>query len=208
MIGKNIKYFKVHFQKKSILIVSVWIICQPAKGREGTTKSTIPEPAKHRRPDTAPGDGEETLPARLQTMTDDEAYDQFIEHYKDKVNAAMKERSERIRQKYRNETEYNSKVIQRLDNQENWFPGKTWFLNKKPVETKLNNDHTTGLCKDCHSIQLNYSTLLHKANQMCQCKTTRCPNWICLCRADEECLCLPVCNCDDCCSCQVKYITF
>ena len=79
-----------------------------------TKKATIVEPAKYKRPAAAPNDGQEVLPARLQIMTDDEAYEQFVEHYKDKVHQIMKERSNRIRQKYKTDTEYNKKMQQTL----------------------------------------------------------------------------------------------
>ena len=94
---------------------------------------------------------------------------------------------------------------QRLIGQEDWFPGKKWFLTKKPNETKINVDHTTGLCKDCHSIKINYATVLDKAKQLCSCRSMQCPNWVCLCDEDE-CICPQECACDDCQTCQVIYL--
>ena len=137
-------------------------------------------------------------------MTDEEAYDTFEEHYKEQVHAAMKERSDNLRQKYRKDTEYNCMVHERLAGQETCFPSKAWFLSKKPPETKLNSDHTTGLCKDCHSTQVNYATLLRHLKYSCKCRTEKCPNWICLCEGDEECSCNPVCGFEDCLLCQVS----
>ena len=168
-------------------------------------KATRPEPEKPRRQSTATRDGDETLPSRLQTMTNDEAYEKFQEHYTEQVLVAMKERSDTLRKKYKANTEYNRQVLDRLDKQENWFPGKLWFLGKKPAETKLNQEHTTGLCKDCHSTQVNYTSLLRYHKQRCHCRTVRCPNWICLCEDEVDCSCNPVCCCDDCMSCQVGY---
>ena len=164
------------------------------------TKSTIVEPAKYRKPAAAPTDGCEVLPTRLQTMTDDEAYEQFSEHYR-----VMKARCDKIKEKYRANTEYNQKMKERLTKQESWFPGKLWFLKQKPIETEMNMDHTTGLCKDCHSNQLNYSTVLNKAKQLCSCRSTSCPNWVCLCDG-EDCTCLHDCACDDCKTCKVMII--
>ena len=71
------------------------------------TRATIPEPEKHRRPLSAQADGTETLPARLQTLTDDKAYDQFCEHYRDKVRTVMTEKADKIKPKYRSDTVYN-----------------------------------------------------------------------------------------------------
>ena len=135
--------------------------------------------------------------------TDEEAYLKFQEQYEAAVKDIMKGRSEKIKERYRNNTEYNRKVIERLDRQADWFPGKTWFLQRKPKETKLNFDHTTGLCKDCHAPQVNYGTLLRYARSACQCKTQNCPNWLCMCEEEEECVCPTTCQCDICLSCQV-----
>ena len=169
------------------------------------TKATIPEPEKHRRPLSAQGDGAETLPARLQTLTDDKAYDQFCEHYRDKVRTVMTEKAEKIKPKYRSDTVYNRKVLESLDQSKERFPGKTWFLQRKPKETRINIKHTTGLC---HSSQLNYATLLCTSKQLCHCRTDRCGNWLCICEEEESCTCSRICSCSDCQNCQVGLAIF
>ena len=165
--------------------------------------STILEPDKHKRPHSAAKDGNDTTSAHLQIDTDEEAYSKFKDNYEASVKAIMRERSDKIKLKYSNDTPYNRKVIERLERQADWFPGKSWFLGKKPKETKTNYDHTTGLCKDCHAPQVNYRTLLQKARDVCHCGTQNCPTWVCTCDEDEECSCPNVCQCDSCLSCQV-----
>ena len=55
---------------------------------------TVPEPAKHHRPETATADGGDFLPVLYQPMTDQEAYDSFIEASQIKVTDAMKKHSQ------------------------------------------------------------------------------------------------------------------
>ena len=171
--------------------------------------ATIPEPNKHQRPQCAPVDlGGETIPQRLQVMTNDDAYQQFKEKYSHKVEAAMKRKCESLRAKHLAKTSYNTAVNARIDKMEGLFPSKGWFITKKPPETKVNNDHTTGLCKDCYSAQENFNTLQKYAKSNCHCKTTLCPNWNCFCGEEGDCQCDPVCSCDDCASCQVCKVLF
>ena len=167
-------------------------------------KSTIPEPAKHANPHSAPKDGDDTVPKRLQIHTDDEAYNLFLEDNMEKVKAIMKNKCNRVREKHTSDSDYARRVNQRLDRMENSFPSKTWFLTKKPRQTKVNYEHTTGLCKDCHMSQVNHDTLLRYARMYCHCGTDMCSNWVCLCDSPDECSCDPVCCCDDCVSCQVN----
>ena len=105
----------------------------------------------------------------------------------------MVAKSEKIKAKHRRNTEYNKKVNQRLESMEGRFPSKSWFLQKKPAQTKVNYDHTTGLCKDCHMSQVNYETVLKYAQSLCLCKTNDCPNWTCLCGEEDDCSCNPTC---------------
>ena len=123
-------------------------------------KSTIPEPAKHLRPQCVEQDGGDTVPSRLQINTDEEAYQSFRDEYENKVREEMKKRCELIREKHSSNTKYNTMVKDKLHKQEDRFPGKTWFLAKKPKGTKHNFEHTTGLCKDCHMFRVNYDTVL------------------------------------------------
>ena len=64
------------------------------------TDATIPEPAQHARPASAVSDGSEKVPARLQVLTNDEAYEIFKDKYEEKIREAMKEHCEKIRSKY------------------------------------------------------------------------------------------------------------
>ena len=170
------------------------------------TDSTIPEPAQHQRPESAITDGNEKVPARLQVLTNDEAYEQFKDNYKEKVHDVMKEHCEKIRLKYEKipDSANKLKILESLERKENLFPGKTWFLQQKPPETKVNKDHSTGLCKDCQEGHLNYETLLKFLKKTCDCRTDRCPNYVCICQVPDDCQCSGECECQDCISCQVK----
>ena len=87
--------------------------------------ATTPEPSKHQWPQSAPQDlGGETIPERLQVITNDEAYEKFQEKYSEKVKHAMTLKCDKVRGKHRNDTPYNKKVIERLDNMQDRFPSK------------------------------------------------------------------------------------
>ena len=167
-------------------------------------EATVPEPAKHQTPAAAPVDeAGETIPQRLQVLTNDEAYKMFEENYREKVRSAMKGKYDKIRSKYISNNENSKNINERLDRIQERFPGKTWFLRNKPEHTKMNYNHTTGLCKDCYSPKVNYDTVVKHARSQCVCKTAACPNWFCICSEDEDCSCDGVCSCDDCLTCQV-----
>ena len=179
--------------------------------------ATIPEPAQHQRPGSAITDGNEKLPARLQVLTNDEAYEQFKDNYKEKVHDVMKEHCEKIKLKYEKVPDNTTKlkILESLSRKEYLFPGKTWFLQQKPPQTKANKDHSTGLCKDCQEGHLNYETLLKFVKKTCDCRTDRCPNYVCICQvpddtqAPDDCYCSRECECQECLSCQVKsFISF
>ena len=140
----------------------------------------------------------------LQILTDKEACNVFKEDCTAEMKAVMKDKCDSMRKKYTADTDYNRKVNDRLNRMEEYFPEKTWFLGKKPPQTKVNYEHTTGLCMDCHASQINHETLLWHARAMCQCGTDNCENWICICEDSESCSCEPVCHCDSCKSCQVN----
>lgn len=174
-------------------------------------KATMVEPDQHRRPDKVLNDGCETIPTRLQIMTDDEAYEQFKEDNEEKVKAVMKSYCDDKRLNYTNkkDSKYKARVLETLDRMQDRFPGKGWFLKTKPPQTKANNEHSTGNCKDCYSIELNYETLLKAARKNCKCRTDSCQGWQCTCEleegeTDEDCSCSKVCHCDVCDQCQVR----
>ena len=170
------------------------------------TKATIPEPAQHARPLAAPTDGRDTILKRLQVLTDDEAYMAFSEDSGTAVRTIMKTKCDSLRNKHKSNTEYTRQVMARLDRMESSFPSKTWFLSKKPSQTKVNYERTTGLCKDCHTAQTNHETLLKEARKLCNCGLHTCKNWVCLCDDPDDCSCDTSCQCDDCSSCQVNII--
>ena len=131
----------------------------------------------------------------------------FKEDCTKKIKSIMKEKCDTLRQKYQTDTVYNKCAHERLDRIENSFPGKTWFLSKKPPQTKVNHEHSTGLCKDCHAAQVNHDTLLKQARMMCECGTDKCENWFCYCE-DQECSCDLICRCDRCIACEVIIYIF
>ena len=172
-------------------------------------RSTTPDPAKHARPQKALRDGKETVPSVYQMVTDDEAYAQFKDNDEERVKQAMQKSCEALRRKYQNrpDSETKRKTFETLARKENKFPGKTWFLARKPPQTKILDDHTTALCKDCNSAQMNYETIYKMRKKFCQCRTNSCPNWICACEEDN-CECTHPCACDDCSGCQVIILNF
>ena len=110
---------------------------------------TILEGAKHRRITTVVKDGEETVPTRYQTTTDDEAYLGFKETCADEVSSIMLEYSKEQKAKYENrqdsaDKEYRLKYAESLPGK---FPSKSWFIEQRPPEVKMIHDHSTGLCK-------------------------------------------------------------
>ena len=174
-------------------------------------RSTKPDPGKHARPKTTLKDGSESVPSIWQVVSDDEAYAQFKENDKEIVTEIMKKHCDKIRAKYqgkRDSTE-KKKILESLDRKEKKFPGRTWFLQRKPPQTKQLDDFATALCKECNEAQLNYETIIKYCKKFCQCKTAICPNYICG-NCDEEenedCECQGPCQCDDCQSCQVNKI--
>ena len=110
---------------------------------------TILEGAKHRRLTTVVKDGEETVPTRYQTTTDDEAYLGFKETCADEVSHIMLEYSKEQKEKYGKrqdsaDNEYRLKYAESLPEK---FPSKSWFIEQRPPEVKMIHDHSTGLCK-------------------------------------------------------------
>ena len=78
-------------------------------------------------------------------LTNDEAYKHFKENYKEKVHEVMKEHCNKIKMKYEKipDSENKRKILDSLARKVNLLPGKTWFLQQKPPQTKINQDHST-----------------------------------------------------------------
>ena len=82
-------------------------------------------------------------------MTDDEAYLGFKELCAAKVSDIMTEYSKEQKEKYGKQQdsadkEYRLKYVESLPHK---FPSKSWFIEQRPLEVKMMNDHSTGLCK-------------------------------------------------------------
>ena len=111
---------------------------------------TVTDPAKHRYAKKAVRDNEETVPTRLQTMTDKECYDGFESDCKDEIKIIMSKHAASQLEVLakRPETQDKQNRINHATNVlPNKFPGQTWFIEIRPPEIKLMHDHTTGLCK-------------------------------------------------------------
>ena len=177
------------------------------------TNCTVIEPGKHSRPKAALKDGNETIPAIYQTLTDKEAYAFFEEMYRQEVTEALQKDCRLMEEKLSKFSD-SSKKRQKLEfiqKKKDRFPSFGWFMNQKPKETKARSDRCTGLCRDCEEPQLNYETLRKFKKRFCVCHTKRCPNWFCSCELDEnedvsqDCEC-DSCFCDMCKKCEVRNI--
>lgn len=171
-------------------------------------RATTPDPAKHARPSAAMKDGDETIPTLYQVVTDDEAYEQFKDHDRERVRVEMQKVCEEIRNKYmqKDDSETKQKTMEILRRRENLFPSKTWFLARKPPQTKLMDDHSTALCRDCVSSDTNYETIYKFCKKFCKCGSRDCPSWVCNCEEEDpdHCECQHDCTCDDCSKCEVS----
>ena len=206
------------------------VLCPPVKAKKDMypapvkqmaaqhwEETTIPEPSVHRRMKRKERtlregeNAEETLPTRWQHLSANEQYSNFKEEYQDKVRGEMenKVQEEIVKLAGRPDSEDKARRIQKLDTLPDSFPGKKWYEQQKPAEVKTLIDHTTGLCKACESSGLNYLTLVKALKRLCVCKTSECPNWTCVCLAQDEfypderqCSC--VCSCPNCVGCEVQ----
>ena len=171
-------------------------------------RATTPDPAKHARPPATYKDGGETIPTLYQVVTDDEAYDQFVDHDREKVRVEMQKSCELVREKYRTkeDSETKQKILNMLERKENMFPSKSWFLARKPPQTKMLDDHSTALCRDCISSDINYEAIYKICKKFCKCGLSSCPNWVCMCEDEDRsrCTCLHNCSCVDCSMCKVR----
>ena len=111
---------------------------------------TVVEPAKPRRLKTTVRDGDETTPPRYQTMTNDETYQSFKENCSNQVKQIMEKHSEKrmaaiMKRPASQDREYRLQYAQ--ESLPGKFPSPSWWLEQRPKEVKMMQDHTTGLCK-------------------------------------------------------------
>ena len=108
------------------------------------------DPSKIRRPNKAAKDGEETVPTRFQVTTNEEAFQSFKEQYSDQVEQIMlreaKEQEERLLKRKDSEDKENRLQYVRTKLPKK-FPCLSWFIEQRPQEVKLMNDHSKGMCK-------------------------------------------------------------
>ena len=174
--------------KKDVFPAEVKVIA-----KEHWRDTTIPEPSVSRRmkrKEKQLKEGEqasETVPTRWQHMTAEEQYASFKEDCGEKVRVEMgkKAATESEKVSRRPESEDKTRRLERLEKIPGYFPGRKWYSAQKPEEVKPLVDHTTGLCRVCEAVSLNYLTLSKALRRLCACKTRLCPNWTCFCIDDE-----------------------
>ena len=176
-------------------------------------ENTTIEPALHRR--KAESDERETIPTRYQSLTDNEQYDLFKEDCSAEITQILRKHAETETSKVNLRPDSEDKInrLAYFARLPNVVPKIDWFLNLKPSEVKRLHDHTTALCKVCEAALLNFTTLVKTIKLQCKCKTTLCPDWVCLCSLHEdqdddidEVNCTCKCACDSCSMCQVNIL--
>ena len=72
-------------------------------------------------------------------MTDEEAYQVFVENYGDAVKEEMRKMCHESRQNISRMKDSDTKQrrLSVVDRKEHMFPGLKWFVGEKPPETKL-----------------------------------------------------------------------
>ena len=111
---------------------------------------TVTDPGKHKRIRTAVKDGEETVPTRYQTTTNEEAYISFKESASNDIGSIMSKHAEEQIKIFEKRVESRDKQYRlqyARDILPKKFPGCTWFIEQRPPEIKMMCNHTTGLCK-------------------------------------------------------------
>ena len=108
------------------------------------------DPSTIWRPNKVAKDGEETVPTRFQVTTNEEAFQSFKEQYSDQIEQIMlreaKEQEERLLKRKDSEDKENRLQYVRTKLPKK-FPCLSWFIEQRPQEVKLMNDHSTGMCK-------------------------------------------------------------
>ena len=137
----------------------------------------VVEPTKHRRLSKAVKYGEETVPTRYQTMTNDETYDSLKENYTPKIQEIMQKHSQErcfaaLKRPDSQDKEYRLRYA--LESLPQKFPSPSWWLQQRPKEVKKMHDHSTGLCNVLFkfimlSDKTKCSNLLQNHNLYCRC---------------------------------------
>ena len=72
-------------------------------------------------------------------MTDNEAYQVFVDNYTEPVHNAMKQHCDKIKTdvQKRPESDKKQKIVAMINKKATLFPSKTWFMRQKPPETIL-----------------------------------------------------------------------
>lgn len=111
---------------------------------------TTTEPAKHRYTTKAVKDGEETVPTRYQTATNEECHESFKETCSKEVGKIMESHAASklkalAKRPDSEDKEYRMKHAKEVLPKK--FPKQKWFMEARPAEVRMMHDHTTGLCK-------------------------------------------------------------
>ena len=116
--------------------------------KEHWEEITQVDPSKIKR--KALKDGEETVATRYQLTTNEEAFHCFKDQCSEKVEQIMTKEAKHqedtlVKRKDSADKENRLKYVRTLLPKK--FPGQSWFIEQRPPEVKLMNDHTTGVCK-------------------------------------------------------------
>ena len=111
---------------------------------------TVTEPGKHQRLLRVVKDGDETVPTQYQTTTNEEAYASFKETCQEEVGKIMKNHAKSYKEsimKRPESKEKQHKIKYAEEKLGNKFPCLNWFLDQRPQQVRMMDDHSTGRCK-------------------------------------------------------------
>ena len=111
-------------------------------------------------------DGAETVPTRLQDMTDGECYHDYKDEYEAEVGRVMELHGEKLQDKVR-QWPYSEDKQRRLafaEEVKTKFPSLSWYILQKPAEVRPMHDHTTG---DSHIKLVTIPTRAHSMSVIC-----------------------------------------
>ena len=107
------------------------------------------EPGKHQRLLRVVKDGDETVPTQYQTTTNEEAYASFKETCQEEVGKIMKNHAKSYKEsimKRPESKEKQHKIKYAEEKLGNKFPCLNWFLDQRPQQVRMMDDHSTGCC--------------------------------------------------------------